>query len=533
MKYSEDSKETRRSHSKDCNFKSSLETVEEPYHNSGYIGKMDFAIWTIVPFIGISFCFLHAEQEYVWNWEGSTPEQAQSFEAKTIISVISTIIGGCVTATLLKTVKTTSFTLIKYRGAHFSQLATLIGGFSIANIPMLSAGNGWSSITVILLLLGISAVTKQMAVISMGIKAISVSSEMDYYTRNYTTCLPTNYTSDFSRRFPIFSLEALNSIRNQNSSYTNEYYDRSIPEGLQGLSSFNRVLPFANATCQPVPEKVTFQTGYPVMTSIKSTLDPVFPSAWSSLMTMVLNDRNEALSDRQWLNCSIFVGYATASTSCNNTLCKTHRTSDITPYQDTNFGLQSFMEKLFTMMGSSSSSINLLQSWIAGGNITTYYTLGQGIPGENIKIVQERAAILATVIGRIICDRNAGEPYNEITKFKSHFQSYKSYVYVILWKWPFWLTAVFILISWTLCMFTMWVTPESRVMSVEWLLNQYITRDQWCYISGRDLVQTYNGSFFQIVDQNPDEDIGNIVISKIETKDKTENRWVHHKKRYQ
>ncbi|KAI8095534.1 hypothetical protein BDF21DRAFT_393854 [Thamnidium elegans] len=203
------------------------------------------------------------------------------------------------------------------------------------------------------------------------------------------------------------------------------------------------------------------------------TLNPTFPSARLSLMTVVFTDRNEALDARQWLNCDIFVGYATASTACNNTLCETHITSEITPYQDTNYGLKSFMEEM--QVNGTMRSLS----------------------------------------------------------FKSRFEPYKSYVYVILWKWPFWLTAMFILVSWALCMFTMWVTPESRVMSVEWLRNQYITRDQWGYISGRDLVQAYDGSFFQIVDQNSDEDIGNIVISKIETKDDTENMWVHHRKRYQ
>lgn len=78
----------------------------------------------------------------------------------------------------------------------------------------------------------------------------------------------------------------------------------------------------------------------------------------------------------------------------------------------------------------------------------------------------------------------------------------------------------------------MWITPESRVLSVDWLLNQYIERDRWSYLSGRDLVKTHAGSVFQVVDLYPDNDIGMIAISKKEVHSVTKTDRILSKRLY-
>ncbi|KAI9260084.1 hypothetical protein EDC94DRAFT_611701, partial [Helicostylum pulchrum] len=296
---------------------------------------------------------------------------------------------------------------------------------------MLSAGGGWLSIIATILLLIISAVTKQLAVVSMGVESVNITGIENLYTRNYTTCVPTNFTSDYSRNLHVFSLIALNSIKNGNDSYTDEYYDRSIPLGIKGITSFDRVLPFANVSCKFVPVEKTFDVVSPIMSPIQSTINPIYPDAWSGVMSMVF-DPSLDYDKRKAVNCTIVVGHATANTLCDGS-CSTRRTSDITPYQDTNYGVQNFMQGLFTMFTRDA------------------------IPGQTLEKVEERTAILATVIGRIICDRNGNKPYTDVTRFDSFYSLRDHYVYRVLWKWPFWIIAALLLISWALCMFTMWL----------------------------------------------------------------------------
>jgi hypothetical protein len=83
-------------------------------------------------------------------------------------------------------------------------------------------------------------------------------------------------------------------------------------------------------------------------------------------------------------------------------------------------------------------------------------------------------------------------------------------------------------------MAAMRITPESRIISVEWLLSQYIMRNKLGYLSGMSLVGAYKGSIFKVVDQNSDKNIETIVISQMELdKDARKKNAVLQRKQYQ
>ncbi|KAI7896241.1 uncharacterized protein EV154DRAFT_558579 [Mucor mucedo] len=492
---------------------SKFSTDNEEYQETGSIGTFDFYIWTFIPTVGILFCLLHAHQDHFWQWTGDTVADAQSLKAKTVVSVISTVIGGSIAATFMKTVSGVSYTFVRHRKAGFSQLVTMIGGFSPSHIPMLTAGKAWFSIIVIILAVIISSITKQLAVVSMSVSLVSQKDSMLFHTRDYSTCSPVYNASSLSRMFPVINLNTLDSLRHPNHTFTNEYYDRGIPADIKGQSRSERVLPFANVSCAKVPLKADFTRLRPLMSELPSPnkSDPFGSLKTMMTLAMYTDKTNEKLW--QWVNCTMSIGYANAITTCNETLCHTMRTTSITPFNQSGLVLGEFINLIFELTTPyGSNTRNSAYIWLLGADLSDYYELDTAISGESLEMVQNRAETLATVVARILCDQNTGKEYNATTTFESVFDTDIHYSYHVLWKWPFWLLSVFLFILWLICLATMWFTPESRVVSVEWLLSQYIAKNRLSYLSGLGLVKSYKGTLFQILDENAEEDIGCIVI---------------------
>ncbi|KAI7886370.1 uncharacterized protein EV154DRAFT_485122 [Mucor mucedo] len=523
---------------------SDLESVESSStleDKPGSIGTFDFYIWSIIPVIGIIFCFIHTEQERFWTWTGDTANEAQSFESKVVVSVISTVISGCVLATLMKTVSSISYTVIRHQGAHFSHLVTVIGGHSPGHLPMLITGKRWISIILIILILIIGAVIKQLTFISMGVSYVSSGNETaSFSVRNYSTCEATNITDAVNGFFPILALDALNSLRNPNTSYTNEYYDRSIPTGLIGESKFQRELPYSNVSCKIVKTQPNFEHSKPMISMVPSSENSLLALSWAGHISIPYQDNYTYIMPENYINCTIDLGHATAVTSCNRTLCHTKRTSKITPYdkEQVNGGFVDLLYKMFNITQPYGTAVrNSLVVWVAGGDWTKIYGTDEYIPGENKQVITSRLEILGTVAARILCDYNNKDRSKEklvlLTSFQTYFQPFQYYTYHILWKWPFWMLAGFILVLWLASMVSLRITPESRVISVEWLLSQYIMKERLGYVSGSQLVKAHKGSIFQVVDSKEDAEVGSIVISKIDPYGSKSHVRILHKKRYQ
>ncbi|KAI7895486.1 uncharacterized protein EV154DRAFT_573299 [Mucor mucedo] len=523
-------------HKQDCEKNSSLEDDSSDTLRTGTIGTLDFYIWTLIPAIGIIVCVIHAEQEHFWSWTGATSEECQSLKSKIVVSVMSAVIGGCFVATLMKTIFVVSFTLIKYQGANFSHFAAVIRGYSPACLPLLFAGRRWSGILLIFIVLIVGTMTKQLAVVSMGVRAVSFNNTMTSYTRDYKSCSATEYIIGMNEMKPLASLDAFNSLRNRNTTYTNEYYDKSIPDGLRGESKFVRELPFANVSCRIVPKNDSF-----------SDLDPVLPPLnkyddsgnsfipWGALIAVSMKMELAEYDLHQWVLCTIDLGHATASTTCQNTLCHTERVSIITPFGKT-YTQSSYMllRNMFTMVKPGTSGTrNILTSWILGADITEYTDIYHKIPGESLQTIEDRVEILGTIIVRILCDYNNKEPYTDIVTIQSNYISFAYYVNRILWKWPFWLLAGFIFVTWITCMISMRITPESRIISVEWLLGQYVSRSRYGYLSGGSLVKAHRDYLLQVVDGNSNGEVGNIAIIQSGTYQDIHTQRVLHDRTYQ
>lgn len=504
---------------------------EKEIQETGTIGTFDFYIWTVIPAVGILFSLLHSEQHHFWRWEGNTTQETLSLQARVVVSVMSTVIGACVTATLMKTITSLSFMLVKYRGAHFSQLTTMIGGYSPSYIPMLITGKACISIILIILILAIGVIAKQLASVSMKLCLFSTPDTIISYTRNYTTC---DFT-DYAASKPQVNWDVFNSLMSPNNSFSNENYDRGIPDSLKGYSKSERVLPFSKASCKVVPEEKTFTSTTPTVSYNPSSINSSDSTSSSSItMTIAFDDDLYGKKGRKWMNCSIVVGYASALTTCNGTLCKTEQTSEITSYQNFASAVSSSLTQLFVSTFPNSSAVrHMLLLWLLGKDLSAFIEIYKPIEFEGVEMTEDRTKTLATIITRVLCDQNSGETLKETTVFESNYQKDIHYAYVISWRWPFWLLSAFILLLWSVCMSSMWLAPECRIISVDWLLGQYISKDKRCYLSGRPLVKTHKGLLFKVVDKYSDKNVGNVIILEAGSEEDARKDLVVRKKQYQ
>ncbi|KAL9536555.1 hypothetical protein MBANPS3_012565 [Mucor bainieri] len=291
-------------------------------------------------------------------------------------------------------------------------------------------------------------------------------------------------TSSYDYVEATVAAQAFNSIAMPNSSYTNENYDSSIPISIAG--NWNA--------------KVTLQ------------LTPGTP-------------------DNNWMNCTVTAGWANAISTCNDTKCDTTRTSaEIAPLAErlSGVGLPAYLQSLFNKRRPTTSKINnIVVDWLFGKDILTgiYTDTGDQPTISTPESVAGRLAILGTTMTRTICDINSfleddindNEPTILESPITSNYtRSY--YQYRVLWKWPFYVLAGCIFALWLLCIVAMWLAPESRVLNIDWLLNQYISRHHRGYLSGADLLPDHQGVVYQVYDDNAAGDVGNIIITSKESR---------------
>ncbi|KAF1807553.1 hypothetical protein FB192DRAFT_1432772 [Mucor lusitanicus] len=439
----------------------------------GYIDKFPYITWTLVAAIGIALCLIHSHQDSLWQWTGDTAADAQSLQAKVVVSVFSAVIGGCLVAVLSKALVSVSLVMFRYRGASFSYMATVIEGYAPSRILTLFVGRQWVSMMLIVLILVISVVTKQIAVVSMGVEFMATNNTKVSYTRNYTNCKATFGASAAVGYQVSVTAQTFNALLIPNSSYTNETYDSSIPSELVGSSRFERVLPYAKASCVQFDSDIDFGYQIPITNSSGYT--------WRANITLPASG---------------------------------------TP--------------------NASRTQNLVTTWLLGGDILKKsYTISDPPPPSTTEAIANRVATLGTVLARTICDLNFSfnndveENKIPATPITSNYIDHYYYQYKILWRWPFYVLAGCIFALWLLCMVAMWLAPESRVLSIDWLLNQYISRHQYGYLSGADLLPAHRGARYQVYDDNANGDVGNIVISRAESHKLDKYNRVIQDKQYQ
>jgi len=131
--------------------------------------------------------------------------------------------------------------------------------------------------------------------------------------------------------------QTFNALLNPNDSYTDEYYDSSIPLGLVGFSQFERVLLYTEASCMQFNSNEPFYSaGVPPVNSSGHN--------WQAIITLPFTNRT---SDN-WVNCTVRAGFANAISTCNDTKCETTRISEnITSFAEGGNGLASFLRALF------------------------------------------------------------------------------------------------------------------------------------------------------------------------------------------
>ncbi|GAN03119.1 hypothetical protein MAM1_0034d02570 [Mucor ambiguus] len=382
-----------------------LPSLDDPLANErsktirGYIGKSPFVTWTLVAAIGIAFCLIHSHQGSLWQWTGDTAADAQSLQAKVVVSVFSAVIGGCLVAVLSKALASVSFVIFQYRGASFSYLTAVIEGYAPSRIITLVLGGRWASSVLIILILATSVVTKQMAVVSMGVEFMATNNTKISYTRNYTDCRAIMSASGLNTIRTGLTAQVFAAMLIPNSSYTSEHYDSSIPPGLAGYSQFKRLLPYAEASCVQFKSSGFFDTVVPPVTG---------SGAWQLKVTLPFT---AGIVTGEWVNCTLKAGIANAISTCNDTKCETKRTTeDITPFAEGGNGLPSFLPFLFeSYKPSGSMSNNIILTWLLGGDILrNLYAYNSDIPDKfTAKSIADRLALLGTVMTRIICDVNS------------------------------------------------------------------------------------------------------------------------------
>ncbi|OAD01161.1 hypothetical protein MUCCIDRAFT_112595 [Mucor lusitanicus CBS 277.49] len=496
----------------------------------GYIDKFPYITWTLVAAIGIALCLIHSHQDSLWQWTGDTAADAQSLQAKVVVSVFSAVIGGCLVAVLSKALVSVSLVMFRYRGASFSYMATVIEGYAPSRILTLFVGRQWVSMMLIVLILVISVVTKQIAVVSMGVEFMATNNTKVSYTRNYTNCKATFGASAAVGYQVSVTAQTFNALLIPNSSYTNETYDSSIPSELVGSSRFERVLPYAKASCVQFDSDIDFGYQIPITNSSGYT--------WRANITLPAS----GTPNGTWINCTLIAGYSNAISTCIDTKCETVPTSDdLTAYLEKGNGIAIYLQSLFRNYASQASRTqNLVTTWLLGGDILKKsYTISDPPPPSTTEAIANRVATLGTVLARTICDLNFSfnndveENKIPATPITSNYIDHYYYQYKILWRWPFYVLAGCIFALWLLCMVAMWLAPESRVLSIDWLLNQYISRHQYGYLSGADLLPAHRGARYQVYDDNANGDVGNIVISRAESHKLDKYNRVIQDKQYQ
>ncbi|KAL9541953.1 hypothetical protein MBANPS3_008851 [Mucor bainieri] len=291
-----------------------------------------------------------------------------------------------------------------------------------------------------------------------------------------------------------------------NSSHTSEYYDSCIPSDLVGFSQFERVLPYAETSCVEFTSTETFPISMPLI--------DLYLTTWETIITIPLTI--EAV-DGRWVNCTVTAGWANATSTCDDTKCETKRTSEnITPFDMIGMGISTF----FAMHKPEASTVpNVISTWILGGDILKgYYPSSKYLPAiPTPESIADRLTILGTVLTRATCDVNSPGGYKKSSITSSYIES-SYYQYRVLWKWPFYVLAGCIFALWLLCIVAMWLAPESRVLNIDWLLNQYISRHHRGYLSGADLLPDHQGVVYQVYDDNAEGDVGNIIITSKESR---------------
>lgn len=378
-------------------------------------------------------------------------------------------------AVLSKALVSASFVLLRYHGASFSHLATVIEGYSPSRIPILVVGGGWAGSVLIILILIVSVVTKQMAAVSMGIDFVAIKNTKVSYTKNYTDCQAFAGASTALTMRTTIVAQTFNAILNPNNSYTDEYYDSSIPLGLVGFSKFERVLPYTEVSCMQFNSSEPFYSaGVPPVNSSGHT--------WQAIITLPFTNR----ASDNWINCTVKAGFANAISTCNDTKCETTRISEnITSFAEGGNGLPSFLRALFQNYAplQTSKNNNLIVTWLLGGDILRkLYTRFDDLPNSTEESIASRLALLGTIMTRVVCDANSFSNIDDSeTKLPdspatSTYIERSYYQYKLLWRWPFYVLAGCIFALWLACMIAMWIAPESRVLATDWLLSQYIAK---------------------------------------------------------
>jgi hypothetical protein len=372
----------------------------------------------------------------------------------------------------------------------------LLGGYSLVYIYILMK-HGMINIVMIVIILIISIFVKQIAVISMSVDSVYNDNTIYMLSPNYTDCPIIGAGTTFVIYAPLFSVKVVNSIMDPNTTFTNEYYDDGITVNVNNLNvTFRRELPYVDSTCHTFTGNYNFSMYNP-------TID--YHGAWNTTVTLPMVSNN---SDVTWVNCSLTSGYATALTHCGNNTCQTARVSNISYYHssENRNGVGLLLTEIVSLLSpDSSGTMNPLQAWLLGGQLTGLYDTDVGIYNQSVDIIQSRLKILGDVSTRVLCVNNKLQ-----SNLTLQYLTLDHYVYHILWKWPFYLLSILMFCFSISCFYVMWTIPESRIISIEWLLNQYLRKHNFSHLSGLELAKKYEDIKLYIVDNNA----GNIIITQ-------------------
>lgn len=476
--------------------------------SKGHIGYTDYVFWTCLMIIGSVTCILHAKQQDLWTWKGQTPTEAQSLYAKVVVSIMAAIMGSIFAGLMTKACISTCLFIYRKSSATFAQMVLSISGYSPSRIVLLSHKE-WLELMFLLLVLLIGTLTKQLAPISMNVYESYQTKQWDGYTSNYSTCRSIQGASTFIQIQSVLGARILSSMITPNTTYTDEYYDNSIPSSSiqQAETQFQRVLSYGNATCYFGNDSLIEAAQFRPTISVQD--------AWNINITLAMMDNGARVN---WVNCTLTAGYADAETKCSNQTCSTERVTQIQKYTDSGNALNVIISTLVGMLETGSSGrIHPLQAWLLGGEITTPETNGDKITNQSVDMIQSRLQLLGTIASRVVCDsQNMAS-----THIINNYTAIDHYVYGISWTWPFWTIALIMVILWALIIVFIYLAPESRVLSVEWLLGQYLSIYDTSNLSGRSLSKVHENIRLNVVDAKPDDLVGSIAIIETDTQSKS------------